>query len=480
MKKLIKSYIANGILLFLFCVGNSSCAKFDSYDSTTYQKLAKPTQNGSIANSDFYFYTNSLAEDRSDIWKVSVNTPRQGSIATFFGKYPMSALPPYEQVLLNNLCESSPSTCNENNQLAGIGITDMALSPNKRFLAWDDDVSICFGSTCYGVHRLFLFDTTQAGIPPKEILEVPDHVLGEPEFQYIEDIQWSPDGNYLEINQSLDNGSYRLLKVYDMNTHQINDWGQGGLFTWSQDSSQYAYTINADGGHDQVIVQNREQQIIFSQGWDHVYGLCWLPNKDRLVITADQVINQVSGVYIADINSKSVDKVKDIPLDANKFHFINPVCSPDGARVAITAEDKQMKQIGVFVLDVTQNTIIELAADKTMLNNPKWSPNGQLVGLNTIPSADSISNGIAIINSLNGAIIARKEIENATSDWSWAPGGDFLLLMTSPQSLCTSTEPQKIMKYYWQSGQMDQVNFEDRDLEANLKNCKVDLSDPVW
>lgn len=373
------------------------------------------------------------AEDTVQVWKTSVDGTTQDILLELPIRYPVSTLPAQELAILRqNHCPAEQNGCFVEDLYLDYGMGSLRLSPDKQLLAWGDGASWCPNTGCYGFQRLVLWDMVRAN--SQTLLEIPSHIDLRT-AQGIGQIAWSPDGGRIGFVQSSKGRGWSRVYVVDIETGQIREIGNGDFpLAWAPDGERIAFKSYSPEEHEmtvKVVSGDGTTLTTLSSNWNMVNGIDW---------------------------------------------------SPNGSKVAISAVvDYQEHRFSVFIADSVTGDVaeIEIATDELLsYEQPRWSPDGRVMGANTRPSWYDLVNGLAIFDPQSGTVHANLTLQRANPEWSWFSTGNAILVRLGGDTQPHFT-PQALGIFYWMKGTLEQVSLSPL-LEPGIKKRQLYLGEPIW
>jgi len=232
---------------------------------------------------------------------------------------------------------------------------------------------------------------------------------------------------------------------YDENLHVINPDGTNEIrlaeawvyeFCWSPDGKKIAYVLyeGCEGGFGEVTKDlysiytvnsdgTGKTQIVSPDdiGFAVTTSLSWSPDGKKILFVADrgEWINELkeysNGVYVVNADGSNLIKVNkwpaviDVPPSA--------IFSPDGKKIAYTAENGEIYQVYITNSDGTGNT--KLIVDKLwfLWGALTWSPDGKKISY--------LSGALYMmdIDSTNKILLADSSVASPSV---WLPDGKIL------------------------------------------------------
>jgi len=256
------------------------------------------------------------------------------------------------------------------NDTPGFEIGGMALSPDKKFLAFDfsfyDPVSLQI------INRSGLQMMRTDGSELRVLMETTesDWAIGAP--------GWSPDGTRIAyLREYLTPGGYPplvYLHVLDLGTGQdrvITE--EGGLFSWSPRGDRIVYTGRNDHGVYVLDLRSGRRETLWEDekltfGWP-----AWQPGGEKIAVAV--VVGEMrpstspeAGLYIMDATSRECRKL----IDGDIYDIS---WSPDGKKLAYLVFALRGNQL--WLMDIESGSQVKLLDKIVELGTPAWSEDGR-------------------------------------------------------------------------------------------------------
>ncbi len=304
-------------------------------------------------------------------------------------QYPAIGLPLQELALLNqSYCADKQEACPVEDLMLDFTIGDLKLSPNKQWLAWVEAASWCPYSRCYGLLNLVVWNIKQGD--RQVLVELPFHIERY-STNSIDTIVWSPSSKEIAFIQSKRGNTYQsIVQVIDIETGQINNIAEGqGLIVWAPSGEQLAFLAE-----DKVKITARDgsPHITLDNNWVTVSGIDWSPDGSKLVITGATEDVWQEEVFIADLITDHITRVN-IAQDKSSS-FLLPKWSPDGQMIGVQATTREKEIVNnLLIFDPEDETIkanLTINRQQHLRQEWYWSDNGDAILLN-LPSGKGIS-----------------------------------------------------------------------------------------
>jgi len=277
-------------------------------------------------------------------------------------------------------------------------IERLTLSPTGEMLAWIEGDTYCVDGSaiCFGVKRLMVLDLNTN--TARNLLQIPSH-SDEDFIYYISGgPTWSPDGQYIAIIRSAkDVPSEALLIVTNVSTEQRRETmgtiDSGAPLVWAPDKSTLAWKLSrwhtrSSGGAIRLCVFQTDEckDIEFDGLWIWNWSMDWSPDGEWIVFAAKQ---KDSDVFSSDA------------------------------------------RIGLHLLDPRTGLIQDIPVNVGgMLENPRWSPDGQLLAADYRSRADNFFQSLLVIEPTSGQVVSQLSTQRAVSSWAWGDDSHSILVLT--------------------------------------------------
>jgi len=462
--KFTPGLVAKRLMVCLFLACSSSCQQIGYNHSEQREAETEP---------EIYYLVR--AKNEIGVW-MSLMRDNGGSVPlspVYLSPvwYPPSALPPLEQAILSR-CTGDQESCNLPDAKVEHILDNLTLSPDHKFLAWRDSLVYCPNANCVGMSQILLWDTERKEV--RTLLVVPRHI--SPLIsQNISDIAWSSNGvfiAYLHSSHELGWSRLRAIDIRSESTLHIDD--NIYKFEWAPRSTRIAYI-----GWEYVDTEryaflriakpgNQNATVSFNNDWDDIRSTSWSSDEKRVAVVARTKALNGWGLFIANLENKTITKITNL-VDAQPQIAR---WSPLEPRIAVVSNLGKV----VSILDVDSNMSTDIPAPATYIfgENISWSPNGQLIAVNTYPTQDQmISNGIAFINTKTGSIMDWLNVDGISENWIWSTSGDDIIFnLENKNTGCLNSPAHGIGLYDWQTGVIEPVVFHPHITDA-IANCEM-------
>ena len=147
---------------------------------------------------------------------------------------------------------------------------------------------------------------------------------------------WSPDGN-------------RIVFSARREGHAVHNL----------DATYEIYVMDADGGNQQRLTNNRKSELYPS----------WSPDGNRIAFSADRKGDRVNfEIYVMDADGGNQQR-----LTNNRIHDRYPSWSPDGKRIAFSSEkDGNWESLEIYVMDADGGNPQNLTNNPQVDVGPAW------------------------------------------------------------------------------------------------------------
>ena len=164
----------------------------------------------------------------------------------------------------------------------------------------------------------------------------------------------------------------------NLSNHPNDDWGP----SWSPDGKQIAfasrrdgnseiYVMDADGSNPQRLTENPNGNRFPS----------WSPDGERIVFSARRDghfrnnLNITYEIYVMDADGGNEQR-----LTENRKNDLFPVWSPDGKRIAFSSDRKgDFENFEIYVMDADGGNQQRLTNNRVYDWQPSWSPDGKRI-----------------------------------------------------------------------------------------------------
>ena len=192
---------------------------------------------------------------------------------------------------------------------------------------------------------------------------------------------WSPDGKRIAFQSDRDNDRDHNIEIYVMDADGSNpqnltnnptadynpSWSPDGKrivfsavreghFKNNLDITEEIYVMDADGGNQQRLTENRKNDWFPS----------WSPDGERIAFASDRKGDfENFEIYVIDADGSNQQK-----LTENRVYDWSPSWSPDGERIAFMSERDGNPQI--YVMDADGKNQLNLTNNPHRDSGPAW------------------------------------------------------------------------------------------------------------
>jgi hypothetical protein len=387
-------------------------------------------------DSPIFFPIQRHARNTVEVWQIDLANNEQKVLFESPARQPVSILPPLELSLLEQsyFCQTQPEDCPSE---LNYTLTNLKLSPNKLLLAWQEGITWCPNTGCFGLNRIVVFDlVTQDS---HVLVEFPLHA-DTTVSQTLGEIVWSPNSQQITFPIHSRQEGWSFVRAVDVETRQVNEIGEGlNPLAWSPDSEFIAMTTRIPEEQKWAVeIIDRTGQLMTTFGnWELVESIDWSPDATKLAVTA-------------------------------LAHY----------------QETGSSAASLFVIDLGSNEMVEinLAFDKSLdYSQPHWSPDGQLLGINISEKPEETQTGksLVIFHPASGEIKTSFTPEFAFDKWIWGYDEDIILMVIGGDFVFRSFTPQEVGILHWKTGEFKKLILPP-ELEEELKNQEALLGNPSW
>jgi Tol biopolymer transport system component len=294
--------------------------------------------------------------------------------------------------------QSPPITMTVSELVPEPGISWRTLSLTEGALAWVEGDMYCVWDLtgCFGVTRLVVLDLSTGS--SEVLLQMPKHAGGDLVYNVIVDGPiWSPNGQYVAALRGIRNipveGS---LIIVDVSTGQV-------------------------------------QEIVTTV--DSGAPLVWAPDGATIAWELSRWHTRSSGSAVR-LYTPRTGECRDIELDGLWVWNWSMDWAPTGEQIVFSAEHEESDvfsdeaDIGLYLLDPSTNFVQRVSVDVDgALENPRWSPNGQLLAADYRPKVGDNFQSLLVIEPTSGQIVSQLSMQRDWSSWAWGRRGDSILVL---------------------------------------------------
>jgi Tol biopolymer transport system component len=251
----------------------------------------------------------------------------------------------------------------------------------------------------YGAINIYVFDTTTG-----KIVNLTNNAYTN------EDIQWSPDGQFIAFNRK--DG----IDLMDADGSQATRLIEGGSPHWSPDGRFIAF--NGKDGIYTIGVANRQVTHLTNR-FAVFAGSAWSPDGKRIAFSG--LLNEHTDIFTV-----NADGSHEINLTNNGNEDVYPTWSPDGKYIAFQSYRDGNGEIYLTTIDGREQ--INLTNSPEDESPPLWSPVGQHIAF----TASSSNSGLPKLFIMNtDGSHKRLLTDSPVAEPTWSLDGDYLVSLTS-------------------------------------------------
>ncbi len=215
------------------------------------------------------------------------------------------------------------------------------------------------------------------------------------------DAAFSPNGNYIAVSRSLDNGLSDDIYIFDSKTNALEKIvsGAGDVkgMTWHADNSHIIFgTSIAKKRHGFIVnIHTKEKKSLGIEGFSYPSNI---PNSNDVIFHDWHVASHLSAVAIdSDIASAP------FPLIKSAFSYHSAHYSTITKRLAYISNESGFDEIWTSNIDGTER--VKLTAMASHLAFPRWSPDGKHIAF-LAPNITSNTSSLYVLN-VNSQVIKK-------------------------------------------------------------------------
>ena len=249
-------------------------------------------------------------------------------------------------------------------------------------------------------------------------------------------ISISPDGRFILYtvrNADMKENEYVsniwMVEVKEGRRLQMTQ-GSGSSYAakWAPDSRSFAFLRQTDGKNQiHVMSPFGGEARAVSTSKTGVNNYCWSPDSNKLAYTAKkekgekkketeknfgkfEIVDEERGINHLWIQEIGSDKPAKTVMDKEKMHVGDIAWSPDGKKIAFTAQpDSRIQTFSksdIYILTIASKEVFHLVNQKGPDRDPVWSPDSRYIAFNTTKGAEEyyINSHVCTIPAAGGPI----------------------------------------------------------------------------
>jgi WD40 repeat protein len=259
----------------------------------------------------------------------------------------------------------------KDDDLLDCGITDLALSPDKQYLAWQEFCFWRIEGLLGGQHNLRVMQLVD-----ETIIEV------HQSLERFRSITWSPDSKHLvyteSLNPNLEEQINSKIWLWDVETKEGILFSEGRHPSWSASGDKIGYIneVGIESGELVLIHQDigtmDKIAIPVKQDFEfEVYDtFVWGPRNEELIVVEE------NSLWLVDSHSGNVES---LIVSHTNLLYSNPLWAPDGQKVAIRYQEEGAAPV-LGIIDVERKQIIfDVGEIPDMVAEREWSDDSQSI-----------------------------------------------------------------------------------------------------
>ena len=241
--------------------------------------------------------------------------------------------------------------------------------------------------------------------------------LTDGSFAAVESPVWSPDGTRIAFRGYRD-GYQGFTDIFVMNAdgtavQQVTDNKSVLEVVWSPDSTRLAFNASSAGLVDLFAINADGTGVRQLARWDaRVRDVVWSPDNTHIRFTT--LYEGGWGLWSIDVET---GLVKETRTRSSACDFLT--LSPDRTRLAYVCSGGFLYE-GIFVMDMTRNTIRQLFYDRKEYADLRWSPDGTRIAF---LSREGWRNHDIYVMDADGTNLRQLTTDSSNTNPRWSPDG---------------------------------------------------------
>lgn len=219
---------------------------------------------------------------------------------------------------------------------------------------------------------------------------------------------------------------------YDAATfHQTTSFGLASSagFAWSADDSRILISSDETGVFNAYAVDpaSGEREALTASETNATYALSWFPNDDRAVVTADSGGNEISHIYVRELDGRLNDIT---PGEEVRAQFLG--WSPDGNDMWVLTNERDQSAMDIYAYDTLSYESGVVFQNDDALEIGDVSPDGRWLAL--VRNRTSADSDILLVDLASGdatpRLITEHEGNIAHGVYTFTPDSTALVYAT--------------------------------------------------
>lgn len=227
-------------------------------------------------------------------------------------------------------------------------------------------------------------------------------------------------------------GPAAAVTQYDAATfHQTTSFGLASSagFAWSADDSRILISSDETGVFNAYAVDpaSGEREALTASETNATYALSWFPNDDRAVVTADSGGNEISHIYVRELDGRLNDIT---PGEEVRAQFLG--WSPDGNDMWVLTNERDQSAMDIYAYDTLSYESGVVFQNDDALEIGDVSPDGRWLAL--VRNRTSADSDILLVDLASGdatpQLITEHEGNIAHGVYTFTPDSTALVYAT--------------------------------------------------